>query len=499
MVVVKVWWKSFIQILPQLMVTIWGSCGYFCMGSVRGWSSPAIPSLNRTVDFELSPSDLQWISSFPLLGAVLGSLFIIKPMEYYGRKKALIGHYFVFVFGFLITALASFGKHKSMLYAGRFLMGFAAGSTIPVCQIYVSECASPKIRGRLGSTTISAMALGVWTTYIIGIFVDWHLLTWVFCCLPVLFLFGTMVMPESPSWLLSNNREQEARQSLQFLRGKGTNIEAEMKRIKEYQEMININDPASTTSIVKPLGISLGVMLFQQTTGINAIVFYADDIFQAVGSTMDEKYATIIVGAVQLVFTIASGFLVDRCGRRMLFLGSAITSSVPLATMGTFFYFERQWGDKEATRYFGWLPLASLIVFFVTYSGGMSNVPFIIMGEMFPARHRTSLGAISSSFNLFCTFAMVQLFPDMSQAFGKDGTFYFFTGCTLLSAAFVYFLLPETTGKTLEEMEQLFRSDKSPGCRSNNHSNYVDVIMQVESSKNNYITELCNSEIYFII
>ncbi len=91
---------------------------------------------------------------------------------------------------------------------------------------------------------------------------------------------------------------------------RGTNIEAEMKRIKEYQEMININDPASTTSIVKPLGISLGVMLFQQTTGINAIVFYADDIFQAVGSTMDEKYATIIVGAVQLVFTIASGFLV---------------------------------------------------------------------------------------------------------------------------------------------------------------------------------------------
>lgn len=92
---------------------------------------------------------------------------------------------------------------------------------------------------------------------------------------------------------------------------RGTNIEAEMKRIKEYQEIIKIsNDPASTTSIVKPLGISLGVMLFQQTTGINVIVFYADDIFQAVGSTMDEKYATIIVGAVQLVFTIASGFLV---------------------------------------------------------------------------------------------------------------------------------------------------------------------------------------------
>ncbi len=94
---------------------------------------------------------------------------------------------------------------------------------------------------------------------------------------------------------------------------RNTNIEAELKRIKVYQEVIRIsNHPASTASIVKPLGISLGVMLFQQTTGINAIVFYADDIFQAVGCTMDEKYATIIVGAVQLVFTVASGFLVKH-------------------------------------------------------------------------------------------------------------------------------------------------------------------------------------------
>ncbi len=129
--------------------------------------------------------------------------------------------------------------------------------------------------------------------------------------------------------------------------------------------------------------------------------------------------------------------------------------------MGTFFYFERQWGDKEATRYFGWLPMASVIVFFVTYSGGMSHIPFIVMGEMFSTRYRTLLGAISSSFNLFYTFAMVGLFPVMSQAFGKDGTFYIFPGCTLLSAAFVNFLLPETKGKTLEKMEQLFRSDKS--------------------------------------
>lgn len=144
----------------------------------------------------------------------------------------------------------------------------------------------------------------------------------------------------------------------------------------------------------------------------------------------------------------------------MLFISSAVATSVPLAAMGIFFYFQHKWGDKEATRSLGWLPIVCLMVFFITYSGGMSNVPFIIMGEMFPTEYRALLGAISSSFHLFCTFVAVFFFPNMLKAMGKDGTFFFYTGCTLLSAIFVYFLLPETKGKTLEEIEQIFSSDR---------------------------------------
>lgn len=150
----------------------------------------------------------------------------------------------------------------------------------------------------------------------------------------------------------------------------------------------------------------------------------------------------------------------------MLFIVSALATTVPLATMGTFFYFQRQWGDKEATAYLGWLPIVCLIVFFITYSGGMSNVPFIIMGEMFPTQFRALLGAISSSFHLFCTFVAVYFFPIMLKAMGKDGTFYFFAGCTLLSVVFVYFFLPETKGKTLEEIEHLFSSHNSQQRKS---------------------------------
>ena len=139
---------------------------------------------------------------------------------------------------------------------------------------------------------------------------------------------------------------------------------------------------------------------------------------------------------------------------------SAGFTALSLTSMTVFFNLQRRWGEEQASASLGWLPLVSLIVFMVAYSCGLANVPFIIMGEMFPLRFRTALGAISSSFNLLCTFVVVRSYPDMLAAMGKDGTFGLFTGCTLLCIVFVYFTLPETKGKTLEDIETLFSGHK---------------------------------------
>ncbi len=117
---------------------------------------------------------------------------------------------------------------------------------------------------------------------------------------------------------------------------------------------------------------------------------------------------------------------------------------------------QAQWGPAMATEKLGWLPLLSLVVFFIAYSGGYANVPFILMGELFPSRYRSILGPLSSSFNLCCTFIVVRSFPVMQISMEKYGAFWFFMCCTLLGIIFVYFLLPETKGKTLEDIEKLF-------------------------------------------
>ena len=134
--------------------------------------------------------------------------------------------------------------------------------------------------------------------------------------------------------------------------------------------------------------------------------------------------------------------------------------------MGTFFYYQRQWGEAEATDKLGWLPLVSLMVFFASYSSGYANVPFILMGELLPARYRSILGPVSSSFNLLCTFAVVRGFPAMKDAVGADVTFWIFMTSTFFSLFFVYFFLPETKGKTLEEIERMF-SSKTPESSTN--------------------------------
>ena len=154
-----------------------------------------------------------------MVGSFVGALFVSIPMHYCGRKFVLLGQYVIFTVGFILIGYTNYHRHKYFMYAGRALGGFAIGCAIPASQIYLSECSSPSIRGRLGSFTASSLALGIWSAYIIGAFVEWHTHAWIFSALPAVFFVMTLFMPETPIWLLTHGNEDQARQSLQRLRG----------------------------------------------------------------------------------------------------------------------------------------------------------------------------------------------------------------------------------------------------------------------------------------
>ena len=177
-----------------------------------------------------------------------------------------------------------------------------------------------------------------------------------------------------------------------------TDVSAEFERIKSNVSQGNSAKEAIgwrdllRGPVLKPLLLSMGLMLLQQFSGINAIIYFTVSIFNESGSSMEDHVSSMVVGAVQMAATVASMFLVDRAGRRVLLLLSGFFMAVSLAALGAFFYLKNAAAtpadQQQLVDSLGWLPLASLILFIIAYSFGYANVPFLIMAEIFPTKYR---------------------------------------------------------------------------------------------------------------
>lgn len=452
------------------------SMGFFTAGMVRGWASPAIPSLQGTdgrgnfTDYSLSYAPLSkeqasWISSLTPLGALCGGLLSSLPLSRLGRRLTMVISSLLFIFSFLFLGISSLTESLGSIFAARALMGVGVGLTIPSAQIYVAECTESRIRGTLSSMPALFMAAGTLLTYIMGAYLPWHYLSYFCSAFPVLFLLGLSIMPESPSWLLSKNKSELAMKSLTWLRG-NRNVDKELDMMLENIQRANFaatraeNDPYNVkksacidSSIMMPLFISMSLMFFQQWSGVNAVIFYTVTIFDSAGSTVNKNLATIIVGLVQFLATFVSIFLVDKAGRRILLIASGLIMAISSAAVGTFFYLKA----IEQHEGLGWLPLTGLITFMIGYSVGFASVPYVLMGEILPRASRNLLGSISTGFNLLNTFLVIKLFVNLEILIGFYGVFWLYASVALGSCLFVMIFVPETKGKSLEEIETHFR------------------------------------------
>lgn len=431
--------------------------GSFAFGTTIGWPSPAMPNLNAYRNpFHVSDEQNSWVGSIVTLGALAGGLVGGTYMDLVGRKLGLLYCAFPFAVGWvIIVSSGTFG----CLLAGRAVTGVCTGIFSVICPVYIAEISPPSIRGLLGSCHQLAICIGILFTYGFGAFLPW---TWLTISCEAFIIVMTLAMvfiPESPRWLLANGREEETKFALHWLRGEDADITAELEELREAIRLAQ--DKASFRDFLqpqlwKPLAISLGLMLFQQFSGINVIMFYTVQIFDMANIDLDPNMQTIIVGAVGVVGTLVSVFIADLAGRKILLVTSAAIMALSIGGLGAFFY-EQYWFKAYAQSTLSWLPVTCLVVFNFGFDMAFGPIPWLMMGELFPLRAKGIATSVASAFNWLCAFLVTKFFVNMTAGMTVQGAYWFFTGFCALAIPFIIFLVPETKGITLEEIEHYFR------------------------------------------
>jgi facilitated trehalose transporter len=313
------------------------------------------------------------------------------------------------------------------------------------------------------------MAGGVLLSYIMGAWLPWNQIAWASAVFPGLLLFVMLPLPESPVWLLSKGHTSDAQKALKWLHHQrqtaNDNIPVELQQTSVYTITSETTQTTNSKSgsgfswkelfrrpVLVPFALTFTLLICQELSGINAIIFYAVSIFHSAGSELDDHLSTIIVGLVLLVANFVTLFIVDRVGRKPILIASGAIMCVALTALGTHFHLQKNGMEQSL----GLLPLISLIVYVVGFSVGYCGIPFLLMGELIPEKQRSFPSSVAFSLSLAILFVVIKTYHYLKNSIGEDGTFWLYSFVCLCSCFFVYFLVPETKGKSLTEIEKFF-------------------------------------------
>jgi SP family xylose:H+ symportor-like MFS transporter len=418
---------------------------------------------NLTAYFNLTPVETGWAISSALVGCLIGALFSNYLSDKFGRKITMLLTAILFILNSIGTALPD---SFTMFILFRIIGGIGVGIASMVVPMYIAEIAPPKQRGALVGNYQLAIVIGIVVVYFVNYFIalqgdaNWNLnigWRWMFGSeiIPsLLFLVFIFLIPESPRWLIQKGQMGKANDVLKKL-----NSEEELKFVKdEIYNSSNQSDNLSWSglkipSYKKAFWVGIGLSILQQLTGINAILYYAPEIFKSLGSSTDVSLLeTSTLGVVNLIFTLLSINWVDKMGRKPLLYIGSIGMSVALFAVGMFIYFNAM-GN--------WV-LPFLLLFMASFSISWGPIVWVLLSEIFPTKIRSLALAISVFIQWVANFAVTQVFPSLVENdwlkthFNGAFPFYSFSIICLISFLFVWKLVPETKNKSLEQMETLW-------------------------------------------
>ena len=427
----------------------------FLFGYDEGVIAVAGPLLEA--DFPMSPAVRGFMTAAVPLGA-LAAAFVAGPVaDRVGRRRVLMIAAMLFMVG---AAAASAIAAIWMLVAARLVLGVAIGLAAVAAPLYIAECAPLEKRGGLVSTYQLAITVGILGSYLTGLAIDgphsWRLMFALGALPALLFLVGLAFLPESPRWLALKDRGPAARAALRRLRPAGWDIDGEIDavtRVAHAETARRAGYRALLAPTVRPaLVVAFGLFFLQQLSGINAVIYYAPEIFSHAGFGSDDTriLATVGIGAVNCATTVLAMFLIDRVGRRPLlvlgFAGAAATMLLIALAV------------TVPSAFPAGLVIALLLLYIASFAISIGPLPHVMMSEVFPLHQRGPGMSAASISNWGFNFLVVFAFPVLLAGPGLAFTFALFAAVCLGGLVFTLRRVPETTGHSLEAIERHLES-----------------------------------------
>ncbi|KAI9487854.1 MAG: general substrate transporter [Benjaminiella poitrasii] len=478
--------SGFIKNPYVFFTAIFASIGGILFGYDQGVISGVQEMEDFVNRFPMNSTQTGFMVSILELGAWAGSWIIGYFADRIGRKYSIVLSTVVFLLG---SALQGGSQSVSFLLGSRFVTGMAVGALSLLVPLYQSEIAPPDIRGSLISLQQLAVTFGIlisfWIdygfTYVNGQ-ASWRVPLCIQIAFALILGIGIIFFPFSPRWLMGKGREEEALQVISKLRRlpqdhplvleewKDIKATVEFDRIVERQQYPQYVDQGGKgrmmielmgyrdlfrKGIVNRLFIGSAIMFFQQFTGMNAMVYYAPKIFQSVGLTGSSisLLATGVVGIINFVMTFPTVFFLDVLGRKTVLMVASVVMAICMIIVAAITgSFQDDWPNHTAE---GWVCVAFIYVFIANFAYAWGPIGWVIPAEIFPLRCRAKAMSVTTSANWMCNFIIGLIVPVMLENI-TYGTYIFFACFLIISFFFVWFFVPETKGRSLEDMDEIF-------------------------------------------
>lgn len=436
------------KVSPTL-IYFFGAFGGFMFGYDIGIINGALPGIKAT--WNINPWLEGLITSGLFVGAMIGASLMASLADRFGRRRMIMWSAIVFAIGAIGSG---FSTNTSFLIIARIILGMAVGGASALVPMYMGEISPAETRGKLSGLNQLMITIGMLSAYginyaFVHVFEGWRWMLGGAVVPAMVLLFGTFLLPESPRFLVRIGKNELARQVLQMLRSP-EEAEREYKGIIDAQH----SDAGSFKDLFSKMALpsviaGCGLTLLQQIQGANTIFYYSSQILAKVfGSELGGVISTVGIGVVFVLATVVTLLIVDKFKRRTLFMSGSIGMGISLLLVGLIY------PSAQANHAWAmWTVFLFICIYVIFYAYSWAAVTWIVVGELFPSNVRGIATGIASTVNWFGNILVALFFPVLLETVGLSVIFFGFAAICVLGFIFAKYLLYETKGKSLEEIE----------------------------------------------